>query len=67
MTLASGYVYLKIMTHLFNKGVDPTTLSEQELKNIAKSFASHSDVNEVIKEAKEEFKSKRQQGEFSQV
>jgi hypothetical protein len=65
LTLASGYVYLKIMTYLFSKGVDPTTLSEEELKNIAKNFANDSDVKEVIKGAKEEFKSKRQKGEFT--
>lgn len=64
MTLASGYVYLKIMTQLFNKGIDPTTLSEQELKNVAKTVASDSDVKDVIKGAKEEFKSKQEQGEF---
>jgi uncharacterized protein (DUF697 family) len=65
LTLASGYVYLKIMTHLFNKGIDPTTLSEQQLKNLAKAFASDSSVKDVIKRAKEEFNSKKQQGEFS--
>lgn len=64
MTLASGYIYLKIMTQLFSKGIDPTTLSEQELKNIAKTVASDSDVKDVIKEAKQEFKFKNQQGEI---
>jgi hypothetical protein len=49
MTLASGYVYLKIMTKLFTKGIDPTTVSEQELKNIAKTVVSDRDVKEVIK------------------
>ncbi|MDJ0553104.1 MAG: hypothetical protein QNJ68_01400 [Microcoleaceae cyanobacterium MO_207.B10] len=64
MTLASGYVYLKIMTQLFSQGIDPTTLSEQELNNIAKNVASNSDVQDVIKNAKEEFKSKEKKGEF---
>jgi hypothetical protein len=64
LTLASGYVYLKIMTQLFSQGIDPTTLSEQELKDIAKTVASGSDVKDVIKEAKEEFKSKKEKGEF---
>ena len=64
LTLASGYVYLKIMTQLFSKGIDPTTLSEQELKNIAKTVASDSDVQDVIRRAKEEFKSKEKKGEF---
>lgn len=64
LTLASGYVYLKIMTQLFSKGIDPTTVNEQELKNIAKTVASDSDVKDVIKQAKEEFKFKQEQGEF---
>lgn len=64
LTLASGYVYLKIMTQLFSKGIDPTTLSEKELKNIAKNVASDSDVKDVIRNAKEEFKSKEEKGEF---
>jgi hypothetical protein len=67
MTLASGYVYLKIMTKLFNKGIDPTTLSEQELKNIAKTVVSDRDIKDVIKGAKEEFKSKQEQGEFDKT
>lgn len=67
MTLASGYVYLKIMTHLFRKGIDPTTLTEQELRSVAKTVASDSDIKEVIKGAKEDFKSKKEQGEFSQA
>ena len=65
LTLTSGYVYLKIMTHLFSQGIDPTTLSEQELKNVANNVLSDSDVKEVIKGAKEEFKFKQGQGEFS--
>ncbi|MBE9116640.1 hypothetical protein IQ249_12085 [Lusitaniella coriacea LEGE 07157] len=64
MTLASGYVYLKIMTQLFSKGIDPTTLSEQELKNIAKDVVSDSDVKDVIRGAKAEFKAKEEKGEF---
>ena len=64
LTLASGYVYLKIMTKLFRKGIDPSTISEQELKDMAASAAKESDVREVIKEAKEDFRAKKKQGEF---
>ncbi len=56
LTLASGYVYLKIMTQLFNKGIDPTTLSEEELNNVAKTVANDSDVQDVIKRATKESK-----------
>ena len=65
VTLASGFVYLKIMTNLFRKGIDPTTLSAAELQEIAKSVAKGNDVKEVIRKAKEQFKSKQSQGEFS--
>ena len=65
VTLASGYVYLKIMTHLFSKGVDFSTISEQELKDMAASAAKDSDVREVIKEAKADFHNKRKQEAFS--
>jgi hypothetical protein len=58
LTLSSGYVYLKIMTKLFSGGVDPTKLSEQELNNIAKDVANDSDVKDVMKSAKQEYKTK---------
>jgi hypothetical protein len=58
LTLSSGYVYLKIMTKLFSRGVDPTKLSEQELNNIAKDVANDSDVKDVMKSAKQEYKAK---------
>ena len=64
MTLAAGFVYLKIMTQLFTKGIDPTTVSEQELKDIAKTVVSDRDIKDVIKGAKEEFKSQQERGEF---
>jgi len=52
LTLASGYLYLKIMTNIFSKGIDPTTVSEQELKDMAKSVAKDRDVQKVMKGAK---------------
>lgn len=58
LTLASGYVYLKIMTALFSSGVDPTKMSEQELNNVAKKVANDSDVKDVMNKAKQAYKSK---------
>jgi hypothetical protein len=65
LTLASGYVYLKVMTYLFSQGIDPAKLSEKELKDLAKNMANDSDVQDVIKGAKEEFKARKEKGEFS--
>ena len=58
LTLASGYVYLKIMTALFSSGVDPTKMSEQELNNVAKKVANDSDVKDVMNKAKQAYKPK---------
>lgn len=66
LTLASGYIYLKIMTKLFKKGVDLSTVSEQELKDMAAAAAKESDVQDIIKEAKADFHAKKKQGEFKQ-
>jgi hypothetical protein len=67
LTLTSGYIYLKIMTQLFRKGVDPTTLSEQEFNDIARDMKSDSDVKDVMKSAKEEFNSQKDKGQFNQL
>lgn len=64
LTLASGYVYLKIMTKLFSGKVDFSTVSEQELKDMAYSMSQGSDIKQVIKEAKSDFRKKRKKGEF---
>ncbi|MFN9650717.1 MAG: hypothetical protein ACK58Z_20095 [Pseudanabaena sp.] len=58
LTLASGYVYLKIMTALFISGVDPTKMSEQELNNMAKNIANDSDVKDVMNTARQAYKPK---------
>lgn len=63
--LASGYIYLKIMTKVLKEGIDPSTLGAQELKDMAASAAKESDVREVLKDARSDFRSRKKQGEFS--
>ena len=58
LNLASGYVYLKIMTTLFNSGVDPTKMCEHELNDMAKKGATDSDVKDVMNKAKQAYKPK---------
>lgn len=64
LTLAAGYVYLKIMTKLFKEGVDLSTVTEQDLKDMAASAAKEGDIREIVKEAKTDFRNKKKQGEF---
>lgn len=64
LTLASGFVYLKTMTALFKKGLDPTKLSEEELKGVAKDVSKDSDVKDLLQQARKDFKSKKKDGEF---
>ncbi len=63
--LASGYIYLKILTRVFAKGSDYSTLSEQELKDMIASAAKESDVQEIIKGAKADFRTMNKQGAFN--
>ena len=56
LTLASGIVYLKILTNIFSAGVDPTSVDIDTLKNMAKDIASDINMKEIYEEAKEEVK-----------
>ena len=56
LTLASGYIYLKILTNLFLKKVDLSSISEQDLQNMANEAAKNQDVEEILKDAKKDFK-----------
>ena len=64
LTLVSGYVFLKIMTTLFTKGVDLSSISEDELQNLATSAAKEGDTQDLFEDAKAEFKEKKSKGEF---
>ncbi|MFC1238752.1 hypothetical protein ACFGOO_04890 [Treponema vincentii] len=59
LTLASGIVYLKILTNIFSAGVDPTSVDIDTLKNMAKDIAGDINMKEIYEEAKEEVKNNR--------
>jgi hypothetical protein len=56
LTLASGYVYLKLLTNLFLSGVDPTKMDEGSLKEAASHVAASENIKDVISNAKAEYK-----------
>jgi len=64
LTLASGFVYLKLLTNLFLSGQDPTKMDDASLKEAASRVASSENIKEVISDAKAEYKPppKEQQG-----
>jgi hypothetical protein len=57
LTLASGYVYLKLLTKLFLGGNDPTKMDESSLKEAASSVAASENMKDVISSAKSDYKS----------
>ena len=59
LTLASGIVYLKILTNIFSAGVDPTSVDIDTLKNMAKDIAGDINMKEIYEAAKEEVKNNR--------
>ncbi len=56
LTLASGYVYLKLLTNLFLSGKDPRVMDETSLKEAAKNVTENENIKQVIKDAKAEYK-----------
>lgn len=56
LTLASGYVYLKLLTKLFLGGNDPTTMDASALKEAAGRVAASENMNDVMSSAKADYK-----------
>ncbi len=56
LTIASGYVYLKVLTNVFRAGTDPTTMSADDLKRAAKDVAAKEDMKSVVRDAKSAYK-----------
>lgn len=59
LTLASGFVYLKLLTKLFLGGQDPTTMDESALKESANRVAATENIKEVISNAKTSYKNSK--------
>ena len=64
LTLASGFVYLKILTKIFKEGKDPISFTVENLKKVAKDVIENEDIKAVIKEAKESYKAAKERGEI---
>ncbi|HET8796553.1 MAG TPA: hypothetical protein VFO89_02635 [Thermoanaerobaculia bacterium] len=56
LTLASGYVYLKLLTKLFLGGNDPTKMDESSLKEAASRVAASENMKDVMSSAKADYK-----------
>ena len=61
LTLASGIVYLKILTNIFNANADPTRFDIDQLKEMAKEAAADINMKEIYEEAKQEVKRNKEQ------
>lgn len=64
LTLLSGLVYLKVLTKLFRAGVDPSTASVIDLKNVASEVINEEDIKSAMKEAKTAYKRAKENGEL---
>lgn len=56
LTLASGYVYLKLLTKLSLSGKDPSTMDDESLKDAASQIAAGENMKDIIKSAKKGYK-----------
>ena len=64
LTLASGFVYLKLLTRVFKTGKDPSSISEEALKKVAKTVIQNEDIKAVMKDAKEAYNIAKESGEL---
>ena len=64
LTLASGYVYLKVLNRVFKAGNDPISMTAEKLKKVAKTVVENEDIKAVMKEAKKGYKDVRTHGEI---
>jgi len=64
VTLASGFVYLKILTRIFKAGKDPSTLSSEALNEVAQTVLKDENIKDLMKEAKEDYKIAKESGEL---
>jgi uncharacterized protein (DUF697 family) len=64
LALASGFVYLKILTKIFKEGKDPSSLTVENLKKVAKEVVENEDIKAVMKEAKESYKAAKERGDI---
>jgi hypothetical protein len=67
LTLTSGYVYLKLLIHVFRTGKDINLMSVEDLENVAKDVCSKDEIKDVMKEAKAEYKRDEKNGDFKQA
>lgn len=59
LLIASGFVYIKILTNIFKAKADPTLLSFADLTQLAKRMAGHQDISPVLDEAKASYMASR--------
>ncbi|MBL0197654.1 MAG: hypothetical protein IPQ09_26250 [Myxococcales bacterium] len=52
LTLASGYVYLRLLTSLFLSGKDPASMDAESLKKAAEGVVASENMKQVITDAK---------------
>ncbi len=64
LTLTSGFVYLKILTNVFKAGEDPTSMTADKLKKVAKDVVKNENIKAVMKEAKADYKAVKESGEL---
>lgn len=64
VTLASGFVYLKILTSIFNSGGDPAAATVEAFKKTADKVMANEDIKAVIAEAKKAYTSAVESGDI---
>lgn len=65
VVMVSGVIYLKLLTQLFKAGKDLNSVSAEELRSTAEQVMKSEDINQMLKDAKGEYKQKHKAGEVT--
>jgi hypothetical protein len=65
VVIVSGVIYLKLLTKLFNAGKDLANISAEELKSEAEKIMRTENINQMLKDSKNEYKEAYKSGRVS--
>ena len=56
LTYVSGLIYIKLLTNLLKEGIDPSGLSDYELKDRTQQIINSVDIKSTLESAKKSYK-----------
>ena len=59
LTIIAGYIYLKILTNIFESQINPNSLSQEDLKDMADNIIKKENIKDMMEKAKTDYKNSK--------